>query len=574
MSSSRYLPQQRYPAPPFYDGQPQQQPSIKKPAINTVFEVVPFAYPTDQWNASTHNPAPVQQPQPPSRNFSWMPVLLSTLGIGVLGTGLYFLLKKVKPPKSLSHTSTPSEAAGILETVHITAQNPNPTTASIIIPPQTIVSKPTTASTILPQTIVSNPTTASTMQAMHNVFGNNKNFLPYQVNILTPAQHQVNIATPAQYNPPDGRHAITYFQAVEQLKTVDNIYLGDLHGAWQKLLQHLSMAELIHMTQQTAQKFVTIHEALEEAYAFDEPDLATINHWVSQFKAALQEVSVVNDGRGIHLLGDIVGDRGQNDILTLLLLDHCKEKIKSRVFSNHDLGAIENYQQMFYNKGVGSHCAPAVSSFRAFELVHSNLADKAVRLAELKTLYENHFQQLTLIHYDEQTQTLSLHQAFNPQKLQLLLKAYIQKGKEQRQLEEAFKTGSKAEYKAAIETLNKRFQAYVKGWLKGDNKSLQKQFWGFYRDMWYTDSRRDFATQALPQDKTFPFYNPNAVTQVTFGHSGADKVPVVQGHFSNRNPWFYLLDQNACKPSVSAEQQFSRVFVPSLANLNNCILFR
>jgi hypothetical protein len=269
-------------------------------------------------------------------------------------------------------------------------------------------------------------------------------------------------------------------------------------------------------------------------------------------------------------VGDILGDRGQNDILTLLLLDHCKDKIKSRVFSNHDLGAIENYQLEVHNKGIGLHFNPAqgISTFRAFELANNTVANPAVSFDELKTLYANHFKQLELIHYDEQTETLSLHQAFNPNKVPQLLEAYIMNKKERETVSNALKTGSKAAYKQAVETLNQGFKECVsEKWLKGDNASIQNQLKGFYEDIWYTgNSRRNFANQALQQDRDFPFYNPNAVQQVTFGHSGADEPPVAQGNFNHGSPLFYLLDQGACRNDFKHHQQFSRVFVPSLAN--------
>jgi hypothetical protein len=219
---------------------------------------------------------------------------------------------------------------------------------------------------------------ATSLQPMHNVFANAKDFLPYQVNVLNPSKLNGNEAT----------DAIGYLEAVKKLKTADNLYLGDLHGAWQKLLQHLSMTEMIQMPEETAKKFVKIHKEVEDAYRiFGNTDLEKMNQLVHQFKEALNQVRIIDDGRGIHLVGDIVGDRGQNDILTLLLLDHCKAKIKSRVFSNHDLGAIENYQLEVHDKGKGLHFNPAqgISTFRAFELAKNTVANPAVSFDELRS---------------------------------------------------------------------------------------------------------------------------------------------------------------------------------------------
>jgi len=130
------------------------------------------------------------------------------------------------------------------------------------------------------------------------------------------------------------------------------------------------------------------------------------------------------------------------------------------------------------------------------------------------------------------------------------------------------KTGSKAEYKPAVETLNQHFKECVsQKWLKGNHTDIQNQLKGFYEDIWYKgNSRRDFANQALQQDRDFPFYNPKAVQQVTFGHSGFGEQPVAQGNFTHGSPMFYLLDQGACRNDFEHHEQFSRLFVPSLAN--------
>jgi len=380
------------------------------------------------------------------------------------------------------------------------------------------------------------------------------------------------VLNPSKLNGNEATDAIGYLEAVKKLKTADNLYLGDLHGAWQKLLQHLTMAELVQMPEAAAKKFVSLHQELETAYGSN-ASLETINQLVHQFKETLSQVQIIDDGRGIHLIGDIVGDRGHNDMLTLLLLDHCQDKIKSRVFSNHDFAAIEAYQRAFNDPNIYIAIeggGQIHSASRAFELAQSNIPNKAVDLNALKDLYDKHFKQLKLIHYDEETETLSLHQAFKPEKVPQILAAYIDDVNEQNKIANAFKTGDKQAYIEAVDLLNQGFQkSLTEKWLKGDNASIKQQLHDFYHEIWHDehgDSRRDFANVALVADGDFPFYNPNAVKQIAFGHSGADEPPVAQGNFTHGSPMFYLLDQVACKPNPDKDPEFSRVFSPSLVN--------
>lgn len=448
-------------------------------------------------------------PQTKTTPFPWTPVLLGTGAVAAVGAGLYAFINRNKA------TEVANKA---LEK------------------------------------------TPSVMEAMHNVFANATDFLPYQVNVLNPSKVNGNEAA----------DAISYLEAVKKLKTTDNLYLGDLHGAWQKLLQHLSMAELVQMPEATAKKFVSLHQELETAYGSN-ASLESINQLIHQFKETLSQVQIIDDGRGIHLIGDIVGDRGHNDMLTLLLLDHCQDKIKSRVFSNHDFAAIEAYQRAFNDPNIYIAIeggGQIHSASRAFELAQSNIPNKAVDLNALKDLYDKHFKQLKLIHYDEQTETLSLHQAFNPDKVPQILAAYIADDTERNNIAVALKTGDKQAYIKAVELLNQGFQkSMTEKWLQGDNANIKEQLNDFYSAIWYgsDDSRRNFANKALTEDGDFPFYNPNAVKNIVFGHSGHDEPPVAQGNFTNGSPWFYLLDQRACKPNPRKKPEFSRVFSPSPA---------
>ena len=236
-------------------------------------------------------------PQSKANPFPWMPVLLGTGTAAAIGTGIYAFINRNK------------------------------------------------ATEVANKAIEKTP---SVMEAMHNVFANATDFLPYQVNVLNPSKLNGNEAT----------DAIGYLEAVKKLKTADNLYLGDLHGAWQKLLQHLSMAELIQMPEATAKEFVAIHKLLEGletiptkggsnhyAQLYSQADLPKAVQAIERFKVALDQVQFIDDKRGLHLVGDILADRGQSDFAMLLLLEKMQPKIKSMVLSNHDLDALYAYRQ-------------------------------------------------------------------------------------------------------------------------------------------------------------------------------------------------------------------------------------
>ena len=53
---------------------------------------------------------------------------------------------------------------------------------------------------------------------------------------------------------------------------------------------------------------------------------AEVHALVRRFKAALASVDVTNPNKQLNLVGDVLGDRGQLDLFTLLLMEKFKDK--------------------------------------------------------------------------------------------------------------------------------------------------------------------------------------------------------------------------------------------------------
>jgi len=188
-------------------------------------------------------------------------------------------------------------------------------------------------------------------------------------------------------NPP--KIAQTYLEGVDLIKNASNLYVGDLHGSWLKLLLKMAQFEGIQMPEVQATEFLSIYHAFEALIKADEQRIlarnqSRINHFkaklqqqgieaekvagkvtgyknklinieqftcpktkqathylVNKFKKALEKVDWIGgEDKMIHLMGDVLADRGPLDLFTLLLIEKFKNNINI-VLSNHDMGAVQ-----------------------------------------------------------------------------------------------------------------------------------------------------------------------------------------------------------------------------------------
>lgn len=441
------------------------------------------------------------------------------------------------------------------------------------------------------------------LTAMHQVFAQAEQFVPYTFQVIDGVKKEtMNVSTVGaiQYSEPMFDFiSIPYIEATEALKNADNVYLGDLHGSWNKLLAHLTAMEAVQMPAETAAEFVEIHKKMNElnienvrvlipngggayheyqAYAKEDEQKAVA--LLNRFKQALATVEVINDKRGIHLIGDLLGDRGQNDYFTLLLLEAFQAKIKSAVLSNHDWDALHAYRNQLEGKlpgltplnfkSPGRTTKPQVQSATlAFQLANANNS-----MDELLTLYKKHFKRLEFMHYDSDTKTLSMHQAFNPKRQGDIIANYsmalpgvtpTNNAATQQRIHEQVNSTDPAEYAKAVATINDGFKrTMAKKYLNPSKVQMHTDFDTFLKDMWYgrEDSRRGLKT-SLEQDKAFPFYNQYAVNTVVVGHTGSGFDEAVIHSTLDGEPVFISTDNNAAKTASSAKRNnsISRVFV-------------
>lgn len=134
----------------------------------------------------------------------------------------------------------------------------------------------------------------------------------------------------------------------EQFNAGAVVTLGDMHGNAIKFMWELVYNGIIKLNQQDYQKVLEIYQknwipddSSDAVYDFDAKQA------MEEFKEILGRIEVNPDCPRVRLLGDLIADRGNNDLMTLLLL----EKIKDNgvqveiVASNHDLFLLPNYDE-------------------------------------------------------------------------------------------------------------------------------------------------------------------------------------------------------------------------------------
>jgi hypothetical protein len=269
------------------------------------------------------------------------------------------------------------------------------------------------------------------LQAMHEVFctggikrdGKNRSF-PYTLKIYTDEQIKPTLAT-------------DYTAGVDAIKDASHLYLGDLHGSWLKAVLHLAQFEAIQMPKATAEELLQIHHAFDKLIleektknkgnnALDFTELGTkqaVHELVGRFKTALEQVEWTDEAKQLNLIGDVLGDRGQLDLFTLLLMDKFKNNINI-VTSNHDLEALHFLRGFQTNKVLNKVRLECKQFDSATRLLYPTVAlpDEASKLlsttgitnpqftaAEVIDLYKQYFSRLNLVQYDAKDESLMIH---------------------------------------------------------------------------------------------------------------------------------------------------------------------
>jgi hypothetical protein len=235
---------------------------------------------------------------------------------------------------------------------------------------------------------------------------------------------------------------LKYDQVEDRIASAKSICIGDLHGSYEKLVETLIATNLASMPKESAKRYVELSKkletlivtnpGLEEIKPQDPPKTSFERLMEKMFKAppkqSLTEIEkaanlqaeIIDllktmkwsgpEGQKLILIGDIIGDRGVTDTITLELLSHLSAKSPDRIIriaSNHD------------------HCAAAYLLKKDSRINHHESQLRAFQLSKdhdsLVSLYREHLAELKLMHYDSDTQTLYSHAPITPANFETLI---------------------------------------------------------------------------------------------------------------------------------------------------------
>ncbi|MFN7834346.1 MAG: hypothetical protein ACK5NY_00925 [Burkholderiaceae bacterium] len=234
------------------------------------------------------------------------------------------------------------------------------------------------------------------------------------------------------------------------LRTAKTLALGDLHGSCYKLVETLLAAKLIYMPEEDAKRFAElmkdernnlpnnliefiIHstEAEREKHKTDFSQvLREISNLVSELRRAISRIKWIGGDRQLVLIGDVLGDRGLSDQITLEILEKLTGDTLGRIVriaSNHDHDVIEpllngkierafgeeRLTEVFGTLGPGQ----AVSLWVALKLTETDMEARE----ELVQRYKDYLSNSKLMHYDPDTSTLYTHAPIDSEHIKSLI---------------------------------------------------------------------------------------------------------------------------------------------------------
>ena len=240
--------------------------------------------------------------------------------------------------------------------------------------------------------------------------------IPYQVNLLSRI---------------DNQKAVPALEASKQLAEAPVIALGDLHGSFLKLTETLVLAQLIRIPRNLVKGFKESASQIERLVAIDpkleSPDTKkSIKIYEAHLLACIDQFIWTGDKRQLILIGDVLGDRGPTDKLTLAIINKLRADNPERIISiasNHDNEALNMMEYSIKSKKTRFSemwADPSrASTLRAFNLS----ADSAEERKALLDSYMEYFQHQKLLHYNPKTQTLYAHAPISEHNLESILKA-------------------------------------------------------------------------------------------------------------------------------------------------------
>lgn len=225
--------------------------------------------------------------------------------------------------------------------------------------------------------------------------------IPYKVRVYSQVQNSLFHTT-----------GVSAADAFRQLAHKSIIVQGDLHGSYLKLLETLAVCGLIAIPTADVPKWLKNSEDMDKQIGKDANFIANRDE-AKQIEGELlklaQRVEWVGGDRQLILLGDIIGDRGPLDTVTMALLHHLKTKAPNGLVwinGNHDFSVATDYADSqprvvltaFFGKQ--SWLAQHQSYFRSWRL------RSKTEEAQLKEQYCQFYKNSQLFHYDAQRNIL------------------------------------------------------------------------------------------------------------------------------------------------------------------------
>lgn len=337
------------------------------------------------------------------------------------------------------------------------------------------------------------------------------------------------------------------------------VAMGDLHGHYRKLVETLATGRFITMPETVAHEFVWQSEALERCLQQD-PGLfraasrEEARRIQNQLLGLIAHFQWIGEDRQLLLIGDVLGDRGPLDSLTLAILAHIKRQkaFQSRqkgsvnpkpsfifIASNHDHGTIrvlldpKRWLTMGLNTQGSLH--RAFRLLKAEEETPQALETQKQAEAGLTAQYRNYLMHSKLMHYNPKTGSLYTHASVSRRNIQKLMDTLGSQNlikPEWRSLD----TLKAEDLPDFIETVNRIYQWHVwecftRGESPAKTSNAAKLDGAFLQFLWERDE-----DECLHQEEEAPFLKQGVKTLI-HGHSWGVKEPFnLEGRLRRQQP--------------------------------------
>lgn len=225
------------------------------------------------------------------------------------------------------------------------------------------------------------------------------------------------------YRPGAVQHTIEAPHTLKSIQHARLVALGDLHASVQKLMETLVVGDFIEASPTTLKRFrrdlIALHHdilkpvqvpGLSEAdqkermvSGWDDRQQRRVLKHVRALEAHIKAIRWKNDRRQLLLVGDVIGDRGPLDLVTLSLINHLRQGHPDRILalaSNHD---HDVYDQLVLNR------SSVKEPIHKGSFLRSKMLEPHLNPGELRESIHRYLVQSKLAWYDAPSGTLFSH---------------------------------------------------------------------------------------------------------------------------------------------------------------------